>query len=135
MKKTSMMNMGSLKRLKGYFREYKNPWRYTLILMLVSGPTLFLGWGLEDLQGVLVTAFAASIFVSSLSAALGSTIYKKPMGIIFGFFGGLFFGTYIAFLVDGPRAAFITSYLSPVLGVVWGYFITRIIEKKGRSNE
>lgn len=102
----------------------------SVIIMILSM------WRLDGFERTLTMAIMTSVSVSLFSATLGSSLFSYPSGPIFGLIGGLFFGTYTAFLVDGATTAAFASFFSPLLGVIFGFFITRYLSgKNGYDNE
>lgn len=96
---------------------------------MISGIIVLLsGFFLEGNDSQLVISFGVALSLSTFFGTLGSTMYEKTTGVLFGLFGGLFFGTYVSFYLAGPRAAFYTSFFAPIIGVIMGYSISRMVE-------
>ncbi len=111
------------------FKDHLELWKLITFIIVVGIIALSVGAYINGSVALVLLIIGVCLSVSTFFGTLGATMYEQPMGVLFGLIGGLFFGTYLAFFLGGPHAAFFASYTAPAVGVIIGYFIPRYIDE------
>ncbi|MFO7991059.1 MAG: hypothetical protein R6U61_02050 [Thermoplasmata archaeon] len=93
-----------------------------LSILLVSLLTLLIG---HSSGYQLVAAVGASVFAASFVGLAAGFLWLNPFGWIIGVLMGMFAGVYFTALFSDLSGLFFASYISPVVGVVAGYWSGR----------
>ncbi len=122
-----MGNISFHKNIKTSLDEHRYIWLVTGLTTLMAGIILLIGINMDGYTRLILSGIGASFVVSLPIALFISTTFEEPLGVIIAFFGGLFVGTYFAYLTAGVMVAVLASYISPVIGASAGYLISKSV--------
>ncbi len=117
-------------RLESKWQEQRMDCVGWLSILLVSLLTLLIG----NYNGYqLVAAVGASVFAASFVGLAAGFIWQNPFGWIIGVLIGMFAGVYFTALFSDVSGLFFSSYISPVVGVLAGYWSGKTTVKEGKQ--